>query len=276
MKIVLTLSILLTSIASYSAKDPVVATVNGKTIRKSTLMAYHQQNLNFIQGSRKVTIEGSLNDLIDRIIGIEMAKKDKIHERPEVVKKMNDVVYHAFVSQELTPMLQKIKVTDSDIKNFYKKFPEYKTSQILLRLTTAPTEEEVAQALSTATKIYSEASKGGKKSKMETFSRLAGTYSQSSSAVTGGDMGYQPRTRLTKEYFDAINGQPEGYVTKPFRSQYGFHVVMVTGKKSYEQIDKKLYEKIVYDQKRDEILAKYFAKQRKKAKIKINKKELSI
>ena len=272
---ILTLGMFL-SIAAYAENDPVIATVNGKTIRKSTLLAYHQQNLNFIQNTKKVTMESSLNDLIDRIIGIEKAKQNKIHERPEVIKKMNDVVYHAFVSQELTPLLQKIKVSEIDIKKYYSSFPEYKTSQILLRLPTTPTEEEVAQALKTATQIYKESSKGGNKAKKATFEQLAVKNSQTSSAITGGDMGYQPKTRLTNEYYAAIKGQPIGFVTKPFRSQYGFHVVMVTGKKTYKQIDKKLYEKIVYDQKRDKILKKYFKGQRAKAKIKIDKKQLSL
>ena len=264
------------ALAAFGQDDPVVAEVNGKTIRKSTLFAYHQQNLSFVQSSKEVTLESSLNDLIDRIIGIENAKKDKIHEQPEVVKKMNDVVYHAFISKELTPKLQKIKVTESDIKEYYEKYPEYRTSQILFRLRTLPSDADVAVALDKANQVYKEVGVNVKKSNIEKFKVLAAKHSQSTSAVTGGDMGYQPRTRLTKQYFDAIHKQPLYYVTKPFRSQYGYHVVMVTGVKKYEEIDKKLYEKIVYDQKRDKILAEYFKEQREKAKIKINKKAMEI
>lgn len=273
----LVLIILVTSLAYAQKKDdPVVATVNGKNIKKSTLLAYHQQNLNFIQGNKEVTLKGSLNDLIDRIIGIESAKKSKIHERPEVVKKMNDIVYHAFISQELTPKLQKIVVKEKDIEKYFSKFPEYKTSQILLRLRTLPTDEEVAQALDTAAKIYKEASIGSDKEKAKKFAELARQYSQTTTSITGGDMGYQPRSRLSKEYFDAINGKRIGHITKPFRSQYGIHVVMITGKKTYKQIDKKLYRKIVYDQKRDAILQGYFAEKRKQAKIQINNKAMTL
>jgi len=277
MKIFLVMLLTISSMAvSFGQDDPVVATVNGKTIRKSTLLAYHQQNLSFVQSAKEVTLQSSLNDLIDRIIGIDNAKKQKIHEQPEVIKKMNDVVYHAFISKELTPKLQKIEVTEKDIKSYYEKHPEYKTSQILFRLRTLPSDGEVAVALQKATELYKELSKGKSKATEEKFAAMAAQYSQSTSAVTGGDMGYQPRTRLTKQYFDAINGQPMAYVTKPFRSQYGIHVVMVTGVKTYEQIDKKLYEKIVYDQKRDAILAKYFSDQRKSADIKIEKDKLAL
>lgn len=264
------------ALSGFAQSDPIVAEVNGKTIRKSTLFAYHQQNLSFVQSSKEVTLESSLNDLIDRLIGIENAKKDKIHEQPEVVKKMNDVVYHAFISKELTPKLQKIKVTESDIKEYYSKYPEYRTSQILFRLRTIPSDADVALALDKATQIYKQVGVDVKKANADKFRELAAQYSQSTSAVTGGDMGFQPRTRLTKQYFDAIHNKPINYVTKPFRSQYGYHVVMVTGVKKYDEIDKKLYEKIVYDQKRDEILAEYFEEQREKAKIKINKEAMKI
>lgn len=249
--------------------DPVVAEVNGKTIKKSTLLSYHKQNLNFVQNNKKITMETSLNDLIDRIIGIDAAKKVNLHKRADVVKKMNDVVYHAFISDELTPKLNKIKITDAQIDNYYKKNPEYKTSQILLRLRTLPSEDDVATALETAVKIYNEAVKNPK-----LFPKLAQQYSQTTTATTGGDMGYQPRIRLATEYYESIKGKKPGYVTKPFRTQYGIHVVLVSGEKELKQIDRNMYKKILYDVQRDQILKDYFAQKRKDAKLTINKKEL--
>lgn len=273
MKWILLVLTLVTSFLNFSfakaSGDPVVATVNGKEITKSVLLSYHKQNLNYIQNSRKVTIEDSLNDLIDRIIGVQDARKNNIHQRPEVIKKMNDVVYHAYISEELTPKLKEISISDNDIKKYYDEYPEYKTSQILLRLRTNPSKEDVTSAFELANKIYTEAKKDVKK-----FPSLAKKYGQTTTALTGGDMGYQPRVRLSPEYYEAIKGQKTNFVTKPFRTQYGVHVVLVEGKKEYKQIDKKLYEKILYDVKKEDILKKYFAQKRSQAKLKINKNEL--
>lgn len=250
-------------------KDPVVANVNGKEIKKSTLLSYHQQNLNYVQNTRKITLENSLNDLIDRIIGIEAAKKKKIHKRAEVIKKMNDVVYHAYISDSLTPLLRKIRISDNEIEKYYKANPEYKTSQILLRLRTKPSAKDVDDALKLANEIYGEASANPKK-----FPLLAKKYGQTTTALTGGDMGYQPKVRLSPEYYEAIKGKKKGHITNPFRTQYGIHVVMVTGKKEYKQIDKNLYKKILYDVKKMDIHRDFFKKERSKAKLTINKKEL--
>lgn len=271
MKWILLLTLTITSFNLFAnEKDPVVANVNGKEIKQSTLYKYHQQNLNFVKSNKKVTLESSLNDLINRIVGIDKAKKANLHKRPEVIKKMNDIVYHAQISKDLEPELKKIKVSDSDVKAYYKKNPEYRTAQILYRLRTNPSKDDVKKALDQSTGIYNEVKKNPDK-----FLKIAQRFSQSSTAQIGGDLGYQPRTRLTPEFYSAIKGKKVGYITKPFRSQYGVHVVKVLGVKKYEQIEKKMYKKIIYDVKRDKLLKKYFENERKKAKIKVFSKNLN-
>jgi parvulin-like peptidyl-prolyl isomerase len=252
-------------------KDGIVAEVNGVKIKRSTLLKYHEQNLKVVQGNRTVDLNASLNDLIDRIIGIQKGKKSGVDKNPEVVKKMNDIIYHAYVSKEVSPLLEKIKVTDSDINNYYKENPEYRTSQILLKLRAIPSQDEVAAALEQSLRIYNEL-----KNRPEKFEKLAQKYSQIATADNGGDIGYQPKVRLSPEYYEAIKGRNKGFISRPFRTQYGIHIVKVTGKKELKQIDRKLYTKILYDLKRDEILRDYFQKQRKLAKIKINKDMLEI
>ena len=61
------------------------------------------------------------------------------------------------------------------------------------------------------------------------------------------DIGYQPARQLSPEYFAAINGQSMGSIIAPFRTQYGFNIVKVTGVKKYSEIDKDLYKAIIFD-----------------------------
>ena len=273
MKLILAFLVLIsTSITIAQDADPVVAEVNGKKIKQSTLRNYHEQSLKFVRSDKKITIESSLNELIDRHIGIESAKKAELHKRPDLIKKMNDILYHAYISDELTPQLKKIgEVTESDIQSYYKKYPEYRTSQILIRVRAVPSKEELAAAIKRGNEIYNELLSNPK-----AFESLAAQFSQAKTGETGGDLGYQAKARLSPEYFEAINGKKVGTIVKPFRSQYGIHIVKVTGVKTFKQIDKKLYQKIVYDQKRDKILADYFEKQRKKSKLKIYKNNLKL
>lgn len=270
MRIILATALLLNLNLFAQDKDPVVAVVNGKEIKKSALYKYHQDNLKFVRSHKKVTLENSLDDLINRIIGIDRAKKNDLHKKPQVIKKMNDILYHAQISRDLEDELAKIKVSEKEVQKYYKDHPEYRTAQILFRLRAVPSEEEVKEAFEKAVKVHNEVSK-----KPDSFLEYAATFSESSSAVNGGDLGYQPSTKLTPEYYASIKGKKVGTITKPFRTQYGIHVVKILGEKTGEQINKDLYKKIIYDIKRDERIDSYFAKLRKQAKIKINKKQLN-
>jgi peptidyl-prolyl cis-trans isomerase C len=187
---------------------------------------------------------------------------------------MNDILYHAQVSKDLEPTLKTIIVSDNDVNKYYSKNPEYRASQILLRLRANPNKEEVKETYESALNIYKAITDGADSVQAEKFGKAVYKYSQTNNAVTGGDLGYQPKTKLTPEFYAAIKGKKKGSITKPFRSQYGYHIVQVLGVKTAKQIDKKMYKKIIYDIKRDKLVDEYFVGLRKKAKIKINKDKL--
>ncbi|MBC77289.1 MAG: hypothetical protein CME64_14860 [Halobacteriovoraceae bacterium] len=270
MRILITACLLFANLSFANEKnDSVVAIVNGKKIKQSTLYKYHQDNLKFVRGQKKVTLESSLDDLINRIIGIDRARSNKLHKDPVVVNKMNDILYHAQISKDLEGELKKIKVSDKEVKQYYKNHPEYRTAHILFRLPAIPTEEDVKKSYEKAVKVHSEVVK-----KPDTFVDYALRYSQSSTAVDGGDLGYLPHTRLSPEFYENIKGKKKDTIVGPFRTQYGFHIVKILGEKTAEQINTDMYKKIIYDIKRDKIVGNYFDNLKKKAKIKVFKKNL--
>lgn len=242
----------------------VVATVNGRSITKKQFEDYHLQNLKFV-GQRKITKEVSLQDLINRELSIQKAKKTGLEKDPEIISKQEDILFHAQISKDLENEFKKINVTDDDVKKYYDTNKEYRTAQILYRLRAEPTPTEVKEGLTQSMDIYTTLQK-----EPESFAKLANKFSQTSNAPVGGDMGFQPPTRLAPEYYEAIKGQKVGYITKPVRTQMGYHVIKVLGVKSYDQIDKNLYKKIIYDTKRDAIIENYFKNMAKGAAIKTN------
>ncbi len=250
------------------AKDPVVANVNGTKIMLSELDKQYYQNLLYVS-NKVVTRESVLRNLIDRALGVQKAKTEKLQENPIVKEKMEDVLYHAQISKDLEPMLKKIVVKDADLKTYYTNHPEYQTSHILFRVKVKPEKHESEEALKAALKVYKLLQK-----KPEKFKEFAAKYSQSSTAPQGGEMGFQPAVRMAPEYFTAIKGKDNGYITPPVRTQFGYHIIKVTGVKQFKSIEKPVYSKIVYDQKRDKILRDYFSSIRSKATIKVEKKYL--
>jgi peptidyl-prolyl cis-trans isomerase C len=264
------LALAITVATSLSAQAPVdaVATVNGKKITKAQFEEYHQNNLRFVS-QRKITREVSLDDLINRELGIQRARKNGLDKDPVVMAKMEEILYHAQISKDLEGELKKITVSDDEVRKYYSDNKEYRTAHILYRLRVQPSEQDVKKALDQSLSIYEEVKKNP-----DSFATMANKYSQTTAAPVGGDLGFQPPTRLAPEYYAEIKGQKVGYITRPFRTQMGIHIVKVLGIKDYDQIDKNLYKKIIYDQKRDGILATYFKGLQKGADIKINKSQL--
>jgi peptidyl-prolyl cis-trans isomerase C len=248
---------------AFAQKDS-VATVNGRTITKKQFEEYHLQNLKFV-GQRKITKEVSLQDLINRELGIQKAKKTGLDKEPTVVAKQEDILFHAQISKDLENEFKKITVSDDEVKKYYDDNKEYRSAHILYRLRAEPTPDEVKAAFEQSMAIYTQLQKSP-----EDFAKLANKYSQTSAAPVGGDLGFQPPTRLAPEYYAAIKGQNPGFISKPIRSQMGYHIIKVLGVKNYDQIDKNLYKKIIYDRKRDTLIESYFKGLAKGADIKTN------
>lgn len=263
-KISLAVVVLAFALPAFAQKKDVVATVNGHEISKKEFEEYHLQNLKFV-GQRKITKEVSLQDLINRRLGIQKAKKTGTDKDSAVISKQEDILFHAQISKDLENEFKKISVSDEDVKKYYDQNKEYRTAQILYRLRAEPTPEEVKAALTQSMEVYDLLKKDP-----ESFPKLANKLSQTSTAPLGGDLGYQPPTRLAPEYFDAVKGQQVGFISKPVRTQLGFHVIKILGVKSFDQIDKNLYKKIIYDKKRDALIEDYFKNLAKGADIKTN------
>ena len=268
MKGLIFLALFALTTSANAVKDPAVATVNGKAILKSEFLKTYNQNLLYVS-DKIVTKEKVLNDLINRELGIQRAKKAKLQNNPIVKSKMEDILYHAQISKELEPKLKRITVTDDDVKTYYRSNPEYRTAHILFRIRALPEKKEVEAALTQAFKVYEQLKRNPGK-----FAEMANKFSQSSTAPNGGDMGFQPAVRMAPEYFKAINGKSNGFISPPVRTQFGFHIIKVLAKKELKATNSALYKKIVYDQKRDAIIEQHFKPLRKSAKITIDKKHL--
>lgn len=267
-KLLMITSLLLSFSAMSQTADPVVASVNGVEIKKAQLEQAYEQNLMFVS-DKIVTKEKVLNDIINREIGLKKAKEAKLFDDPVVKAKMEDVLYHAQISKDLEKKLQGITVSDKEAQDYYARNKEYRTAHILFRIRVSPEKEEVDEAMKKALEVYKQV-----KAKPQMWPELANKYSQSSTAPAGGDLGYLPAIKYAPEYFKAINGKPNGYISPPVRTQFGLHIIKVLGVREWKEVDSSIYKKIVYDQKRDKFLEEYFAENRKGAQIKINKEFL--
>jgi len=97
---------------------------------------------------------------------------------------------------------------------------------------------KVDDALKKINEIYSELINGAD------FSALAKEYSNDpGSASRGGDLGWFGFGRMVEEFQDAAFALKEvGDISKPFKTQFGYHIIKLLGKKPFETFEEKRQE----------------------------------
>jgi peptidyl-prolyl cis-trans isomerase SurA len=63
------------------------------------------------------------------------------------------------------------------------------------------------------------------------FAKFASTYSQDGSASQGGDLGWVSPGETVPEFERAMNNLKDGEISEPVRSEYGYHLIQVLGRR---------------------------------------------
>lgn len=247
-------------------KDDVVAQVGNKKITveefNRKLTEVKAQTLN------PPTKAQFLEDLIRYEVGLQEAEKKGFEKDPIVQERMKQELYKALLEKELGEKVQKISVSDKEMQEYYKKNPELRTSHILIEFKPGSTAEQKAEAKKRAAEIYEEV----KKSKRP-FEELVKLYSDDPlSKQAGGDVGWQSRMTLVPAYYDAAFGMKIGEVKGLIETQFGFHIIKLTERHSFENANKRQLRAAVFDEKRRLTFNDYFEKVKKSYNIKTNTK----
>ncbi len=91
----------------------------------------------------------------------------------------------------------------------------------------------------------------------EDFARLARLYSVDyTSGSEGGDIGWTDSGATVKEYEEVTDRLKEGEISQPFRTQFGWHIVQVTGRRTIDETAQSKRQKIysqLLEQKQREV-----------------------
>jgi len=155
-----------------------------------------------------------------------------------------------------------VKVTDKELKDYYDKNvkPDIKARHILVK------------DLKTANDIEAKLKAG------EKFEDLAKKYStDTGSASKGGDLGWFGPGKMVPQFENAAYALKLNEISKPIKSDYGYHIIQLTGEKKKESFAKMKpeIEKEVKASKVDNSkIAKAMQSEIKDANVKIQDKDL--
>lgn len=105
----------------------------------------------------------------------------------------------------------------------------------------------------------------------EDFAALARAHSDDkASAIKGGDLGWVDPGSLVPKFEEVMNSLQEGELSKPFRTQFGWHIVQVLGRREKDVTDqhqRDLARKAIRNRKAEEALQLYLRKLRGQAYV---------
>jgi peptidyl-prolyl cis-trans isomerase SurA len=127
----------------------------------------------------------------------------------------------------------KIQISESEVDNYLaaqhgsaQAQQEYRLAQILVRVPENATAEQIAARQQRAEEILRQVKSGGD------FAKIAATYSDSTDALNGGDLGWRNQDRLPQLFLDAVARLDQGDVSQIVKSANGFHILKLVGKRN--------------------------------------------
>ena len=205
-------------------------------------------NLNEYVKARYNTPERK-EELMSKVVEGELvamkALKDGALNDPILLSQVKTTIARYYSGTKMKVQIEEeLKISEDEMKKYYEEkkdtfnIPEkVKASHILIKVTESRDKETARQL---AEKVAAEAEKTAKD--MGSFAKLVEKYSEDEgSKKRGGDLGYFQRTEeggsMVKEFSDgAFALQNVGDISKPVESEFGFHVIKLTGKK--EKVEK--------------------------------------
>ena len=201
--------------------ETVLATVNGQKLTQlDVTMATEDLGTNVSpQLKGKARDAYILDYLIDGTLVAQKAKADKLDETPDFGHKLvyaNDKI----LMEAMLTVIAKSATSDAALHKIYddaakQQKPE---EEIHARHILVPTEADAQVALKRV--------KAG-----EDFAKVAKEMSKDPGSE-GGDLGWFTKERMVPAFADAAFKLKEGEISEPVKSQFGWHVIKVEGKRT--------------------------------------------
>ncbi len=228
-------TVLAAALVSVAASAGVLATVNGHNITSeevnSVLMEGTQGRFMTLPKDKQDELRKRVIDgLVMQELVYEAAKRDGVLKSPEYKKQFDAIVKRiekqlaAKVWQE--KMLEGIKVSDKEIKNYYKSHGDEfeQKERVHARHILVKTEAEAKKIIKSLKGLH------GDKLKQK-FIEEAKAKSTGPSGPKGGDLGFFQQGQMVPEFNDAVFGMKVGTITtKPVKTQFGYHIIYLEEK----------------------------------------------
>lgn len=219
------------------------------------------------QTTNPPTNEQFLEDLVRFEIGLQEAERMKLQNDALVKERFKQVLYNSLLEKQIGSKVENIQITETEMKDFYKKNPEIRLAHILIDLKPNAKPEEREATRKRAEEILDEV----KKSKRP-FENLVKIYSDDMpTKEMGGDIGFQSRVTLMPTIYETAMTMKPGEVKGLIETRFGFHILKMIERRGYDMADKRQIRAAVFEDKRAKVFNDYFEKLKKTYRVEIHK-----
>ncbi|GEM_PF-166604 len=255
--------------------DPVIATVNGEKIFKSSVdfIFAHEFRSQIENSNQQLPAEQETKiraDILDYLIlqelqgqlarqkGMTVDTNQRDEQVQDICNRLDNIdrkwLEHYIENEMLAQMIiQKdvidhIKIPEQELHRYYEEHPEsfQQPETICARHIIVKSKEEAQRLLALV------------KQNPENFGELAKQYSTGPTASKGGDLGCFNRNKMVEEFSTAAFALDAGEISDVIQTQFGYHIIEVTSKTPAETVP--------FDVIRGN-LKKWFLKQKAKEEI---------
>lgn len=226
----------------------VLAEVGDKKITQAEVMNF----IGAMQGGQQFMNPQGINQIADELVNQELlyidALEKELDKDQEFINELEFTKSNMLKNYAMHMLFKDIEVSDEDLKEYYDhnkeviKVPEtFRAKHILVK------------ELDEAEKIYKEIEDG------KSFEDAANEYSLDNQGQNGGDLGEFPKGIMVKEFEEALEQLTEDEVSKPVKTQFGYHLIKLDHKHEsylpeFDEIKDRLRETLMMIRRQEKYL----------------------
>lgn len=230
--------------------NKLLAEVNGKKIYRNDVISFMQN----IEGGARFQNEEGIKVLTDEMVNQEIvladAYKNKLDNDEEFKNELNLVKENMLKNYAMHKIFESVNPTEDDLKGYYEANKELVIPQKTYTASHILVDDEQK-----ANDIYDEIEEG------LDFKEAAKKYSKDPSAASGGSLGTFPKGVMVKEFQDGLDSLEVGEISKPVKSQFGYHLIKLEDvnsaeDKPFEEVRDQVYQTYLMVKRQEKYLEK--------------------
>lgn len=216
---ILLFSIVLFNVSGQTESKNVLFTLDGEPVYVSEFLRVYNKNLDLVQEESQKNVDAYLSLFTNYKLKLKEAQALKLHEKQTYINELD-----SYRKQLAKSFIADPKVTDALVEEAYERVSnDVKASHILVKVSANANSKDTLAAFNTITKLRERTlAEGFEKVRQEVHN---------GQTVFGEDLGYFSGFKMVYAFENVAFNTNVGAISKPFRTQFGYHILNVQDKR---------------------------------------------